>query len=206
MKIEQNLVSIMEYLQKRYSEVIDNLHNDKYVYNLKLIINESKTVSYEDITWIFEEVNFLQPSAAFDLIGKLIVDSDYFECIRNVICEDLPQKYKLILVLGFLEPYIYNRLRIVAKNDIKKDVESLLNVDHKLDLEDHKRAVVYAIVCVIFKNFKNPNRIPDKRLPHRNVIFHDGIQDYTDDEIELAYQTLIAFVYIFTKYTENVSN
>ncbi len=203
MEIEQNLVSIMEYLQKRFSEVIDNLHNDKYVDNLKVLIKDSKAVRYEDITWIFEEVNFLHPSAAFDLIGTMVVDSEDFECIRNVISEDLPYKYKLILVLGFLEPYIYNRLCIVSGNDIKNDVELLLNRDHKLDLEDHKRAVVYAIVCIIYKNFKNPKRTPDKRLPHRNVIFHNGIQDYKDEEIELAYQTLIAFVYILTKYTEN---
>ena len=52
-----------------------------------------------------------------------------------------------------------------------------------------------------YKDFKNSEMKPDRRLPHRNNILHRGTLQYSDEEIELAYYTLVAYILFIYEFS-----
>jgi hypothetical protein len=161
-------------------------------------------IKFEDVEWLFMEAGFLKPEASINAVLKIKNVNPELEYIQRIIKNDYPFRDKLVLLCGYIEPYIYSQVGFDSNGNIKNDIDKKVDKSNKLDMNDYYLLMIYLIITIIFKNFNN-NLIPDKRIPHRNCILHKGILSYTDVEIELAYYTLVAYIYLIYDYSIKIT-
>ena len=119
----------------------------------------------------------------------------------------LKNREKLIIILCHFERLIYSTLRREKKR--KEGAKAMLNSElvtnnHGMDSENLYRTVLLAITNVVFANTDNFTYI-DRRLPFRNNILHRGLGDYSDAEVDAAYETLLIFVAHIMEMKESLS-
>lgn len=79
----------------------------------------------------------------------------------------------------------------------------LIKNNHGMDMENLYKTVLLAITNVVFANTDNFASV-DKRVPFRNNILHRGIIDYTDEEVAIAYKTLLIFAAYIIQMNESL--
>lgn len=183
-----------------FSNAVEQLHNDK-IYK-KIVDQQNASISYEDVEGYFLEFGILEPRGAIEFLLSSEKSLEEYEYMRGIVASDkISMRDKLVLLLGYLEAFVYKRLKIPSNAGIKNDVEKLVDKTNKINLEDSKMLTVYGIVCVIYKRFDKQGIVIDKRIPHRNYVLHNGTLDFDDKEIESAYFMLVLFIYIINEYT-----
>ena len=80
----------------------------------------------------------------------------------------------------------------------------LIKNNHGMDEENLYKTVLLAITNIVFANTDNFTNV-DKRLPFRNNILHRGLVDYSDEEVNTAYKTLLIFVAHIIQMNESLS-
>ena len=194
----KSLYTALQYL----CDAAEQLHNDK-IY-ARIVNQKNSRIRYEDLEYLFLEVDVLKPKGVIGLFLKSDCSSkasEEYKYMQGIVAnETMSIRDKLALLLCYLEPYIYKHLNIFRKHGIKKDLEVLVDKTNKIDSRDYKKLTVYGIVCVLFKDFKKTKIVIDRRIPHRNDILHNGTLDYNDKEIESAYYMLVLFIHIINVY------
>lgn len=196
---------------QRLVEIFNNIPDDvqKTVFFQKCQRLKKTDLSYEEIEWLFDEFEISTMEDACSVIRKYI-DKDnaihnYIKSIMDNNCFE--NREKLVIVLCHFERLIYSTLRREKRR--KEGTKGMLQCElvknnHGMDNENIYKTVLLAITNVVFAETDKFTSI-DRRLPFRNNILHRGIVDYSDEEVEIAYKTLLIFVAHIIQMNESLS-
>lgn len=153
---------------------------------------------YEEVEWLFDDFDIANMEEANTVIQK---HADRGNVIHSYIIDIMENSYvknreKLVIVLSHFERLIYaalGRQKERSEGAKKMFKRELIKNNHGMDSENLYRTILLAITNVVFADTDKFNNI-DKRLPFRNNILHRGIVDYSDTEVNTAYETLLIFV------------
>ena len=184
----------------RLVELLNNIPDDvqKTVFFQNCQSLAKNDLIYEEVEWLFEELEISSIEEARADIQRYIDKDNVIHNYINSIMENdcLGDREKLIIILCHFERLIYSTLRREKKRkEGAKDMlkSELIKNNHGMDTENLYKTFLLAITNVVFANTDNFTNI-DKRLPFRNNILHRGLVDYTDEEVNIAYKTLLIFV------------
>lgn len=185
---------------QRFVEILNSIPDDvqKTVLFQKCQQLSKKDLTFEEVEWLFDEFEISTMEKAMSEILKYIDSGNalhnYIKNVMESTCYG--NREKLIIILAHFERLIYLTLRREKKrNEPVKTMckEELVKKNHGIDSENIYKIVLLAITNVVFANTDDFTSV-DKRLPFRNNILHRGIIDYTDEEVDIAYKTLLIFV------------
>lgn len=159
---------------------------------------KKKNLMYEEIGWLLNEFKIDNVDDAIAMIQKNMDNSNALHnYINDIIVNDfLRNREKLIIILCHFEKLMYLTLQREKKPREKATVmltEELIKNNHGMDNKNLYKTILLAIKNIVFANTDDFINI-DRRLPFRNNILHRGIVDYSDEEINIAYETLMIFV------------
>lgn len=196
---------------QRLVEIFSNIPDDvqKTVLFQKCQSLKKKDLLYEEIEWLFDELEISTLEEARSDILKYIDSGNILHnYIKNVMENSCyGNREKLIIILSHFERLTYSTLRREKKrNEGAKDMlkSELVKNNHGMDKESFYKTVLLAITNVVFANTDSFTSV-DKRLPFRNNILHRGIVDYSDEEVDIAYKTLLIFVAHIIQMNESLS-
>lgn len=196
---------------QRLVEMFNNIPDDvqKTVFFQKCQYLSKNNLTYEEVEWLFDELEIANMKEANAVIQKCVdKDNVIHNYIKNIMENDnLGNREKLIIVLCHFERLIYSALRREKKR--KEGAKAMLNSEliknnHGMDSKNLYRTVLLAITNVVFANTDNFTNI-DRRLPFRNNILHRGLVDYTNIEVDTAYETLLIFVAHIMQMNESLT-
>lgn len=220
-------VKCVEEITSGFTDVLNNFAKSEALQNLMEILSNipddvqktvffqncqglaKKDLTYEEVEWLFDEFQFPSIEEARSDIQKYIdKDNAIHNYIKSTIeNKDLGNREKLIIILCHFERLVYSTLRHEKKcKESAKDMfkSELIKNNHGMDIENLHKTVLLGITNVVFANTDNFTNI-DKRLPFRNNILHRGIIDYSDEEVKIAYETLLIFVAQIIEMNESIS-
>lgn len=193
-----NFVKSEEF--QRLVELFSNIPDDvqKTVFFQECQSLAKNDLTYEEVEGVFAELDISDTEEAKAEIQKYIdKDNVIHSYLSNIIENDcFGDREKLIIILCHFERLIYSTLRREKKRkEGAKDMfkNELLKNNHGMDMENLYKTVLLAITNIVFANTDNFTHV-DKRLPFRNNILHRGLVDYSDEEVNTAYKTLLIFV------------
>lgn len=196
---------------QRLLEMFSNIPDDvqETVFFKKCQSLAKNNLTYEEVEWLFDELDISNMEEAKSDIHKYIdQDNVIHNYVENIIENNcLGNREKLIIILCHFERLIYSTLRREKKcKESAKDMfkSELIKNNHGMDTENLYKTVLLAITNVVFANTDNFTNI-DKRLPFRNNILHRGLVDYSDEEVDFAYKTLLIFVAHIIQMNESIS-
>lgn len=196
---------------QRLVEIFSNIPDDvqKTVFFQKCQSLKKKDLTYEEIEWLFDELEISTLEEARSDILKYIDNGNMLHnYIKNVMENgNYENREKLVIILSHFERLTYSTLRREKKrNEGAKDMlkSELVKNNHGMDNENLYKTVLLAITNVVFANTDSFTSV-DKRLPFRNNILHRGIVDYSDEEVGIAYKTLLIFVAHIIQMNESLS-
>lgn len=196
---------------QRLLEIFNNIPDDvqETVFFQRCQSLKKKNLTYEEIEWLFDELEIsTMEEARCDILKYIDSNNVLHNYIKNVMeNNNYGNREKLIIILSHFERLIYSTLRRDKKrNEGTKDMLriELIKNNHGMDNENLYKTVLLAITNVVFANTDNFTSI-DKRLPFRNNILHRGIIDYADEEVDIAYKTLLIFVAHIIQMNESLS-
>lgn len=185
---------------QRLVELFKNIPDDvqKTVFFQKCQSLQKNNLTYEEIKWIFDELEIsTMEEAKTDILKYIDSGNVLHNYIKNVMENSCyGNREKLIIILTHFERLTYSTLRREKKQNegAKAMLKSeLIKNNHGMDNVNLYKTVLLAITNVVFANTDNFT-IVDRRLPFRNNILHKGIIDYSDEEVDIAYKTLLIFV------------
>lgn len=194
-------------LLEMFSNIPDDVQETLFFKNCQSLAKNNLT--YEEVEWLFDELDISNVEEAKSDIQKYIdkdnVIHNYVESIIENNC--LGNREKLVIILCHFERLIYSTLRREKKHkESAKDMfkSELIKNNHGMNNENLYKTVLLAITNVVFANTDNFTNI-DKRLPFRNNILHRGLVDYSDEEVDFAYKTLLIFVAHIIQMNESIS-
>ena len=196
--VYEGITRFLQTFLEVYEKTIDDLYNDKLYERIKAIKKEK--LRYEDVEWLFMEENYIKPQASVKDILAIKDANPELKYIQKIVGSDYPYRDKLVLLCGYIEPFIYAQVGINCHGHLKNDIDAIVDKSHRLNVKEYRLLMIYMLIAIIFKDFLNKDYIPDKRLPHRNCILHNGIVSYSDEEVEMAYYTLLVNIYMIYDY------
>lgn len=57
-----------------------------------------------------------------------------------------------------------------------------------------RKFAIVTIRAIVFADTNTYHKSIDKRVPFRNHILHNGIVEYSDEEVEMAYELLVKMI------------
>lgn len=196
---------------QRLVELFNNIPDDvqKTAFFQKCQRLSKNNLTYEEVEWLFDELEIASMEEANVVIQKYVDKDNVIHSYIIDIMENnfLKNREKLIIILCHFERLIYSTLRREKKR--KEGAKAMLNSEliannHGMDSENLYRTVLLAITNVVLANTDNFANI-DRRLPFRNNILHRGLVDYSDAEVDAAYETLLIFVAHIMEMKESLS-
>lgn len=193
-----NFVKSEEF--RKFEEIISNIPDDVQKTNFFQECQKMGKVdlTYEEVKLLFDEFEICNMEEAKEVIYKYIdgnnVIHNYIKSIVENNC--LENREKLVIILCHFERLLYSTLRREKRRRETAGAmlkSELITSNHGMESENIYKTVLLAIRNVVFANTDEFTRI-DKRLPFRNNILHRGIIDYSDEEVNIAYETLLIFV------------
>lgn len=168
-----------------------------------------KDITYENIDWFIENIrievliekrdsaNWIEPdSRESDQTNDVHANlTKYVESVRNN--SNLSVSEKMIILLAHMEPFIFETLHHekAPKENLRKKVKEITIDNNKgMSAESLAKVHVYGIHSIIYAGTDFFEGNIDKRLPFRNNILHNGILDYADEDISVAYEVLSDFI------------
>lgn len=192
-------ISIDDSQLEQIIELIQKLPNS--ITNSDLFLsaeNINEKTTYEEILWITSDdityVNTEKPEryiqSSFDVTTKI------GEYINKIALDDsLGKREKIVILLSHFESYLHSKTSFDHGLSIKNKFRDAVIANNNYTADSIALAITYAIVRVVYSNTINYPQF-DKRIPHRNDILHNGTIAYSDEEIETAYNSLLAFICI----------
>lgn len=207
--VMNNFVKSEEF--RRFEEIISNIPDDvqNTVFFQKCQSLKKKDLTYEEIEWLFDELEISTlEEARSDILKYIDNGNTLHNYIKNIMeNSNYENREKLVIILSHFERLTYSTLRHKKKrNEGAKDMlkSELIKNNHGMDNKNLYKTVLLAITNVVFANTDNFTSV-DKRLPFRNNILHRGIVDYSDEEVDIAYKTLLIFVAHIIQMNESLS-
>lgn len=196
--VMNNFVKSEEF--RRFEEIISNIPDDvqktEFFQNCKKM--RKVNLTYEEVKLLFDEFEIFNIEKAKEVIYRYIdgnsVIHNYIKSIMENNC--LENREKLVIILCHFERLLYSTLRREKKRREKVGTmlkSELITSNHGMESENIYKTVLFAIKNVVFANTDEFTKI-DKRLPFRNNILHRGIIDYSDEDVNIAYETLLIFI------------
>lgn len=196
---------------QRLIEMLSNIPDDvqKTVFFQNCQSLKKTDLKYEEVEWLFGELEISSiEEARADIQRHIDISNVIHNYIISIMENDcLGDREKLIIILCHFERLIYSTLRREKKySESAKDMfkSELIKYNHGMDTENLYKTVLLAITNVVFANTDNFTNI-DRRLPFRNNILHRGLIDYSDEEVSIAYKTLLIFVAHIIQMHESLS-
>ena len=184
----QALVSSLEGIPKYVRETV--------LYD-KINRFSEKDISYSDFQWLqsqicsstyLSSVNFLK-----NVKNKTKLDNYILSIIDS---KEMGYREKLVVILAHFEALVYQAIKIPRekKSKIKIDTSNLTTKKSPTSLQNFGVVLIWGIVQIIYASTDYFASSIDKKLPFRNNILHRGTLEYSEEEIRLAYETLILCV------------
>lgn len=194
-------------LVELFSNIPDDVQKTVFFQNCQKL--KKNNLTYEEVVWLFDEFEISSiEEARTDIQTYIDKDNAIHKYINSIIENNcFGNREKLIIVLCHFERLIYSTLRREKKHKERaRDMfnSELIKNNHGMDTENLYKTVLLAITNVVFANTDNFTNI-DKRLPFRNNILHRGLIDYSDEEVNIAYETLLIFVAHIIQMHESLS-
>lgn len=194
----QRLANSSEFRQ--FITYLDNLPKDTKESQLYVRVQElaNPDLKYEDVEWLPEsfgiyDVGEVKQHLEDSTYGKGTVES-YIKSV--ILSHNMNRRNKLVLLLAHIELLFYKTL------GLEKKVDSHLRNEAEIALKNHSdiksegiQAYTYVymlgLVLVIFARTDKFAQLIDHRIPFRNNILHNGIVDYSDKDVAIAYEFLL---------------
>lgn len=71
-----------------------------------------------------------------------------------------------------------------------------------MSVESLGKVYVLAVMYIVFANTDSYTEEIDNRMPFRNNILHNGITDYSEEDIDVAYELLVDLIEILIRVKE----
>lgn len=199
-ELDFELLDRIKEIYEKLNKVSFDFSNikEKELYEKLKKINPRKTIHKEDINWITKDYDTLDEALIDFKKDVVFLDSKLGEYIKDVVLSNkMEKREKIIVLLSHIEPLIKVCLRdnLKSGNGIKRKIEN--TVEPKLDKVTEGnigRIYILAITNVIFAKTDEFEDDIDKRIPFRNNILHNGICEYSPDDIEEMYFILVVFI------------
>lgn len=184
-----------------FKEFLENLKNllpkdvqETEIYDKTMSFQKSE-ISYSDICWLRKFIDRDNHYRIKDDFSQSKLDKYIIEIIDN---QHLRKREKIVVLLSNFDSLVYQRIGHVrrpwdkVKNIAKDNADEL----HTLTIKSLEAITIEAICFVVYSNTDSYNGVIDKRIPFRNNILHNGTIEYSDQEIDEAYDFLIDYIYV----------
>lgn len=152
-----------------------------------------RDIHYENISWIVDL------GATYENLCNDCnkINSPVFSYVCNIIGNETYEKReKIVIILAHMEVCVCRCIDIIEMNMslIKKLNKTIRqNDNHKVSNINYAKIYLLGIVKVVYANTDSFIEEIDKTIPFRNHILHNGIVDYTNEQIEKMYSILVHF-------------
>lgn len=203
-----NITALSETL-KLVGEYFQNIPDDikKTQFFGKVQKLQKINLRYDDVVWLVDEFGLSYTEENWrKLSGNASFKSDLYRYIVKIILStSIEKREKLTILLAHMEPLIYDILEIAkgAKNRLKQDVQQMTVKENKgMSVESLGKVYVLAVMYIVFANTDSYTEEIDNRMPFRNNILHNGITDYSEEDIDVAYELLVDLIEILIRVKE----
>ena len=174
------------------------------LYNEAMGLETRVDIQLEDVLWIPHRFDLDSLPIAVDNIDSLAADENYDihsvegYIVSIVVDNSIHTREKLVILLAHTEALIYSAMGKARQNweRIRDTSKKYAESKDKYNMDSMEAAYILAITFVIFSSTDNYSRPIDHRLPFRNNILHRGIVDYSDDDVNAAYEYLVECIAI----------
>ena len=155
-------------------------------------------ITYEDVKWMQSVFGMATYDMMVDAIhgkdGKTVLDEYILSIIESTT---FSYREKLVILLVQFEELVYQTIiHERAPHDKVKTVvsEETMNIQD-VEMESYRKILLAGVIFIVFSNTDSYKQNIDKRIPFRNNIVHRGTLSYSDDEVRIAYEVLVYFIY-----------
>ena len=200
----ENIKEILEILEKNQRVVLDSIELDdthnSILYD-KMVKIPIKDINYTDIAWIFDSYGKLEEVKREIFVNCDKIEMPIYDYISSIIANELYLKRdKIVLILAHMEACIFQCLDFErVELSIIKNISKITKDNNKVTAANYGRIYIMGMAKILYANTSKFEKEVDKRLPFRNHILHQGIVNYSDDNIETLYYILLCF---FARLTE----
>lgn len=159
---------------------------------------------YEDVVWLVEDFGLSYTEEKWQRFLECEKDNSnlYRYIAKTIVSDSMEKREKLIILLAHMEPLIYKTLEIakIPNVSLKPAVKRVSIEDNKgMSAENLGKIYVLAVTYIVFANTDSYTDEIDKRIPFRNNILHNGIVQYSDKDIDVAYDLLVDLIKILVR-------
>lgn len=197
-----NITALSETL-KLVGEYFRNIPDDikKTQFFGKVQKLQKINLRYDDVVWLVDEFGLSYTEENWRKLSENEnFKSDLYRYIVKIIVSiSIEKREKLTILLAHMEPLIYDILEIAkgAKSRLKQDVQQMTVKENKgMSVESLEKVYVLAVMYIVFANTDSYTEEIDNRMPFRNNILHNGIADYSEEDIDVAYELLVDLIEI----------
>lgn len=195
-----------------FKSLPDDIQNTELFYRISEL--KKAEITYDDIIWLQNNIGYTAYAECIRVLHRKNNKSELDKYVLSIIdSEIIPQREKVIILLAHFERLVYQILSYErqAWDKLKDKVTDNVESVHEMVNDSFSKLFVAGIVYIVFSNTDNYKNSIDKRIPFRNYILHKGIIDYSDEEINTVYETLVYFISELTrmeviKGTQNEEN
>ena len=102
---------------------------------------------------------------------------------------------KALVILIHFERLLYETSEVSkTKDGIKEDMKKLTRGDLEVGSYSFFAIIMFGIAKIVYANTRGFDEPIDKNIPFRHNILHNGIVNYSKDEIKNLYELLLIFV------------
>lgn len=203
-----NITALSETL-KLVGEYFQNIPDDikKTQFFGKVQKLQKINLRYDDVVWLVDEFGLSYTEENWRKLSEnASFKSDLYRYIVKIILStSIEKREKLTILLAHMEPLIYDILEIAkgAKSRLKQDVQQMTVKENKgMSVESLGKVYVLAVMYIVFANTDSYTEEIDNRMPFRNNILHNGITDYSEEDIDVAYELLVDLIEILIQVKE----
>lgn len=201
MASSEALRAFVEFLQN----IPDDIKDTQFFGKVQEL--QKKNLHYEDAVWLVEDFGLSYTEKTWKGLQDCKSDrSDLQRYMAKIIVSMSTEKReKLTILLAHMEPLIYETLEISkgANSKLKKDVSKVsIKENEGMSAESLGKIYVLAVMYIVFANTDSYTEEIDRRIPFRNNILHNGIVQYSDEEVDIAYDLLVGLIEILMRTKE----
>ena len=189
-KIDEEMAWLLAILEG----IIPKKAKESLLYKKTVAFN--KDIEYLEVKDYLENFDYKTKKVALEYIGVYKPKSKTDEYIKNIINnKGMNIREKALVILIHFERLLYETSEVSkTKDGIKEDMKKLTRGDLEVGSYSFFAIIMFGIAKIVYANTRGFDEPIDKNIPFRHNILHNGIVNYSKDEIKNLYELLLIFV------------
>ena len=156
----------------------------------------NKDIKYLEVKDYVGNFDYKTKKEALEYINGYKSQSKIDDYIKNIISDQrINNREKALLILIHFERLLYETSETPkTKEGIKKDVAKLTEKDLNIGSYSFSVIIMLGIAKIVFANTRDFDEPIDKKIPFRNNVMHNGIVNYSNEDVKKLYELLLIFV------------